>query len=152
MPWECYVSSTPEWIFNTVTDTERQACSATIPAVMCSCCSTTAKHDWFHFHADLICPPLFQNETQKYLSFSHTRTEHYNRICYEHWPVLKALISSGTCDSIKCLCILTHTVRLSEQTQFTSLYISLYSINWLVCFVTQTECVYCAVRAGTLTI
>ena len=27
--------------------------------------------------------------------------------------------------------------------------ISLYSINWLVC-ITETECVYCAVRAGSL--
>ena len=27
--------------------------------------------------------------------------------------------------------------------------ISLYSINWLVC-ITETECVYCAVRTGTL--
>jgi hypothetical protein len=33
-------------------------------------------------------------------------------------------------------------VRISEQTAI----ISLYSINWLV-FITETECVYCAVRA-----
>jgi hypothetical protein len=32
-------------------------------------------------------------------------------------------------------------VRISEQTAI----ISLYSINWLVC-ITETECVYCAVR------
>jgi hypothetical protein len=35
-------------------------------------------------------------------------------------------------------------VRISEQTAI----ISLYSINWLV-FITETECVYCAVRAGS---
>jgi hypothetical protein len=29
--------------------------------------------------------------------------------------------------------------------------ISLYSINWLVC-ITETECVYCAVRTGSLSI
>jgi hypothetical protein len=34
---------------------------------------------------------------------------------------------------------------ISEQTAF----ISLYSINWLV-FITETECVYCAVRTGYL--
>jgi hypothetical protein len=36
-------------------------------------------------------------------------------------------------------------VWISEQTAI----ISLYNINWLV-FITQTECVYCAVRTGPL--
>jgi hypothetical protein len=36
-------------------------------------------------------------------------------------------------------------VRIWEQTAI----ISLYSINWLV-FITETECVYCAVRTGSL--
>jgi hypothetical protein len=36
-------------------------------------------------------------------------------------------------------------VWISEQTAI----ISLYSINWLVC-ITETECVYCAVRTGCL--
>jgi hypothetical protein len=36
-------------------------------------------------------------------------------------------------------------VWISEQTAI----ISLYNINWLVC-VTETECVYCAVRTGSL--
>ena len=35
-------------------------------------------------------------------------------------------------------------VWISEQTAI----ISLYSINWLVC-ITETECVYCAVRTGS---
>ena len=37
-------------------------------------------------------------------------------------------------------------VWISEQTAI----ISLHSINWLVC-ITETECVYCAVRSGHLT-
>jgi hypothetical protein len=37
------------------------------------------------------------------------------------------------------------SVRIWEQTAI----ISLYSINWLV-FITETECVYCAVRTGSL--
>ena len=44
----------------------------------------------------------------------------------------------------------THTmcfVWISEQTAI----ISLYNINWLVC-VNETECVYCAVRTGSLNI
>jgi len=41
------------------------------------------------------------------------------------------------------LCLL----RISEQTAF----ISLYSINWQV-YITETECVYCAVRIESLTI
>jgi len=36
-------------------------------------------------------------------------------------------------------------VWISEQTAI----ISLYSIDWLV-FITETQCVYCAVRAGYL--
>jgi len=36
-------------------------------------------------------------------------------------------------------------VWISEQTEI----ISLYSINWLVC-ITERECVYCAVRTGSL--
>ena len=38
-------------------------------------------------------------------------------------------------------------VCISEQTAI----ISLYNINWLVC-ITETECVYCAVRTGYLSI
>jgi len=38
-------------------------------------------------------------------------------------------------------------VWISEQTAI----ISLYSINWLA-FITETKCVYCAVRIGSLTI
>jgi hypothetical protein len=39
------------------------------------------------------------------------------------------------------------SVWISEQTAI----ISLYSVNWLV-FITETECVYCAVRAGPFNI
>jgi hypothetical protein len=38
-------------------------------------------------------------------------------------------------------------VWISEQTAI----ISLYNINWLV-FITETECVYCAVRTGYLNV
>ena len=41
--------------------------------------------------------------------------------------------------------VFTCFVWISEQTAI----ISLYSINWLV-FITETECVYCAVRTGSL--
>ena len=37
-------------------------------------------------------------------------------------------------------------VWISEQTAT----ISLYNINWVVIFITETECVYCAVRTGCL--
>jgi hypothetical protein len=43
------------------------------------------------------------------------------------------------------VCIYVFCVWISEQTAI----ISLYSINWLV-FITETECVYCAVRTGYL--
>ena len=49
-----------------------------------------------------------------------------------------------------CMSLYPHSVficfvRIWEQTAV----ISLYSINWLVC-ITETECVYCAVRTGSL--
>ena len=42
-----------------------------------------------------------------------------------------------------------HTVNLFCMDLRTKAIISLYSINWLVCR-TETECVYCAVRTGSL--
>ena len=59
--------------------------------------------------------------------------------------------ASGKMFNIQQFYVLPHTavfmcfVWISEQTAI----ISLYSINWLV-FITQTECVYCAVRTGYL--
>ena len=41
--------------------------------------------------------------------------------------------------------VFVHVVWISEQTAI----ISLYSINWLV-FINERECVYCAVRTGSL--
>jgi hypothetical protein len=41
--------------------------------------------------------------------------------------------------------VFVYFVWISEQTAI----ISLYNINWLVC-ITETECVYCAVRTGYL--
>jgi hypothetical protein len=38
-------------------------------------------------------------------------------------------------------------MRISEKTAI----ISLYNINWMVC-ITETECVYCAVRTGSLNV
>jgi len=43
------------------------------------------------------------------------------------------------------LCICVFCVDLRKKTAI----ISLYNINWLVC-ITKTECVYCAVRTGSL--
>jgi len=51
------------------------------------------------------------------------------------------LNSSTFCPHSAFVCF----VWISEQT----VIISLYNINWLVC-ITETECVYCAVRAGCL--
>ena len=51
------------------------------------------------------------------------------------------LTNSTFCSNSACMCF----VWISEQTAI----ISLYSINWLV-FITETECVYCAVRTGSL--
>ena len=63
-------------------------------------------------------------------------------LCYHFWN-----IEVSHCSAI-AFCphsVFTYFVWISEQTAI----ISLYSINWLV-FITETECVYCAVRTGTL--
>ena len=59
-------------------------------------------------------------------------------------PVVTASLTFGNstfCPHNVFMCF----VWISEQTAI----ISLYSINWLVC-ITETECVYCAVRAECL--
>ena len=54
-----------------------------------------------------------------------------------------APINSAFCPHCALMCF----VWIWEQTAI----ISLYSINWLV-FITDTECVYCAIRTGSLCI
>jgi hypothetical protein len=68
---------------------------------------------------------------------------------YRLSPVLTVRTASLTCsNSTFCpYSVFMCFVWISEQTAI----ISLYSINWLV-FVTETECVYCAVRTGSLNI
>ena len=60
-------------------------------------------------------------------------------ICNE---ILKLRISTFCPHSV-----FMYFVWISEKTAI----ITLYSINWLV-FVTETECVYCAVRTGYLNV
>jgi hypothetical protein len=58
------------------------------------------------------------------------------------------LVSAGTMGVYSTFCphsVFMCFVCISEQTAI----ISLYSINWLV-FITETECVYCAVRTESL--
>ena len=67
-------------------------------------------------------------------------------ICTAQWslyvpPVLTFNIST-LCPHNVFMCF----VWISEQTAI----ISLFNINWLVC-ITETQCVYCAVRTGFLT-
>ena len=67
-------------------------------------------------------------------------------ICTAKWSLYVSLFyitlnNSTSCPHTVFMCF----VWISEQTAI----ISLYNINWLV-FVTQTQCVYCAVRTGCL--
>ena len=71
---------------------------------------------------------------------------HHNKLTLQS----RAVTICTTCCAIKkypfylcgiCMCF----VWIWEQTAI----ISLYSINWPVC-ITETECVYCAVRTGSL--
>ena len=109
--------------------------------------------------------------TLRYVTFKHshlTALSHLRDCCYElitanftaqrslyvphsdHYmnrPVVTICTTSLTFNNSTCCPhrVLMCFVWLSEQTAI----ISLYSINWLV-FITETECVYCAVRTGSL--
>ena len=63
------------------------------------------------------------------------------RLTPEDWKPTRINIHKSYFPSTQRICF----VWISEQTAI----ISLYSSNWLV-FITETECVYCAVRAGSL--
>ena len=56
-------------------------------------------------------------------------------------PSVLTVRNSSFCPHIALMCFMW----ISEQTAI----VSLYSIDWLLC-ITETECVYCAVRTGSL--
>jgi len=72
-------------------------------------------------------------------------TGFYNRdeVCLQRGTDWVFINNSTFCPYGVLMCF----VWISEQTAI----ISLYSINWLVC-ITETECVYSAVRTGYLNI
>jgi len=72
-------------------------------------------------------------------SFTIVSPLHYSRIYMYHR--IQYIRYSTFCKHSAFVCF----VWLSEQKAI----ISLLSINWLV-FITETECVYCAVRTGSL--
>jgi len=80
-----------------------------------------------------------------YFPTQHLLTGLYNRggvclLCGTDWIYIYIYIyNSAFCPHSVFMCF----VWISEQTAI----ISLYNNNWLV-FITETECVYCAVRTG----
>ena len=81
-----------------------------------------------------------------YFPIQHKLTGFYNReeVCLlrgTDWVSLYVILCSVHTAVFMCF------VWISEQTAI----ISLYSINWLV-FITETECVYCAVRTGSVNV
>ena len=75
--------------------------------------------------------------------WQHKLTGFYNRDekCLQRGTDWVFIYNSTFCPHSVFMCF----VWIWEQTAI----ISLYSINWLV-FITETECVYCAVRTGSL--
>ena len=83
-------------------------------------------------------------------------------ICTAQWSLYVPYSGHYMCRTVVSICTTSLTfsnstfrphsvfmcfVWIWEQT----VVISLYSINWLVC-ITETECVYCAVRTGSLNV
>jgi hypothetical protein len=83
------------------------------------------------------------NETSKFVTLSLIKSEpplHSKAQRLLYVPPSLTFTNSTFCPHSVFMCF----VWISEQTAI----ISLYSINWLV-FITETECVYCAVRSGS---
>jgi hypothetical protein len=78
------------------------------------------------------CTCVLNGSQNKQRLFSHAAL--INRLLKQRWSVYCAVRTVFMC-----------FVWISEQTAI----ISLYNINWLIC-ITETECVYCAVRAESL--
>jgi hypothetical protein len=74
-----------------------------------------------------------------YFPIQHSLTDCYNRdgVCLPRGTDWVFMYNSTFCPHSVFMCF----VCVSEQTAI----ISLHNINWLVC-ITETECVYCAVR------
>jgi hypothetical protein len=75
-------------------------------------------------------------------------------ICTAQWslyvPPVVTICTASSTSSNSTFCphsVFTCSVWISEQTAI----IPLYNINWLVC-ITETRCVYCAVRTGSLSL
>jgi hypothetical protein len=74
----------------------------------------------------------------------------YRRILLTLWKPVVTICTTSLTFSNYTFCphsVFVCFVWISEQTAI----ISLYNINWLV-FVTEMECVYCAVRTGSLNV
>jgi len=84
------------------------------------------------------------------ICFSVFFDEGASRLFVIFYDTLVTMCTTSFVDKISTFCphsVYTHFVWISEQTSTISLYI----INWLVC-ITETECVYCAVRTGYLNV
>ena len=84
---------------------------------------------------------LYQDGEGRENSRIWNKSEIRQRLCTVYVPPCLTFSNSTFCPHSVFMCF----VWISEQTAI----ISLYSINWLV-FITETECVYCAVRTGCL--
>ena len=93
----------------------------------------------------VFCVDLRTNSD--YFPIQHWLTGFYNRYLTLYSPVVTICTTSLTfnnstfCPHTVFMCF----VWISEQTAI----ISLYNIIWLV-FITDTQCVYCAVRTGSI--
>ena len=117
-----------------------------IPVVTICTTSLTLKNSTFCPHTVYLC--VLCRSQYKWPLFLYTILTDwfYNRDLTIYRPVVTICTTSSTfknstfCPHSVFMCF----VCISEQTAITSLY----NFNWLV-FVTQTQCVYCAVRTGT---
>jgi len=108
-------------------------------------CTTRLNVQKFHVLSTqciyVFCMDLRTNSD--YFPIQHWLTGFYNwdGVCLLRGTDWVFIYNSTFCPHSVFMCF----VWIWEQTAI----ISLYSINWLV-FITETECVYCAVRTGSL--
>jgi hypothetical protein len=116
------------------------------------CCLLAMEHTPQHLpnfgrSKDICCPLAMEHTPQHLPNFGSTKSTLYKILIWRRLDLVSAIVrwhsikNFGSVDTVLCACF----VWISEQTSI----FSVQSINWLV-FMTDTECVYCAVRVEFL--
>ena len=100
---------------------------------------------WTSFNEVNVDPQASANVVGKTAKGYTTSSLHGFVVCCSQLVTIRTSILTSKMSTFCPHSVFVRFVWIWEQTAI----ISLYSINWMVC-ITETECVYCAVRTGSL--